>query len=229
MHDHKVDKTRGEFQKLLASDQADAEGWYQFAQFEHRAAHAEDAPDRYNFDATRSALENALSLNENHVLANVLMGDLLLEPFDHTENPDPEGWNAARKYYQIANRIDPLHPLPLFRFASTYLRAGEQHPQVGSALEEAFYGAPESQELRFALASHHVGEGEYDKAVNLLKVIAGSPHSGQGARQFIEQINAMRDGTISELTPEIIETSEDDALDDGADADADEPAAQSAS
>jgi tetratricopeptide (TPR) repeat protein len=190
----KPERTREKLMELTQGAGANAEAWYQLAALEWTAAHSEEATSRYDFSTAEATVDRALALEPGHVLANVLKGDILLEPFDHADDPDVSLWGKSRKYYAAANRADPLHPLPLYRFANSYLREGKPNPQVGGALQEAFLGAPEVNELRNALANHHANEGEFDRAIELLKVIAGNPHYGSDAREHIAQLEARRDG-----------------------------------
>lgn len=191
---YKPDRTREKLKALLALPEANAEAWYQLAELEYAATHAEDAEPRHDFAAAEAAVDRAIALDPGHILANVLKGDILLEPFDHSDDPDPSLWQQARVYYAAANRADPLHPLPLYKFANAFLREGKPNAQMGDALAEAFWGAPEAYELRFALASHYANEGEFDRAIDLLKVIAGNPHTGAGAREMIGALEKARDG-----------------------------------
>lgn len=191
---YKPEVTREKLNELARASGAAAEAWYQLAALEYTAAHSDEAEPQYDFAAAEAAVDRALELEPNHVLANVMKGDILLEPFDHADDPDVSLWAQSRKFYAAANRADPLHPLPLYKFANSYLREGKPNPQVGAALQEAFLGAPEANELRFALANHHANEGQYDRAIGLLKVIAGNPHYGSGARDYITRLEEARDG-----------------------------------
>lgn len=191
---HRRDRTRERLTQLVARPEATAEAWYQLAELEYAAAHREDSSPRYDFAAAEMAVDRALDLDPKHVLANVLKGEILLEPFDHADDePDAALWGAARKYFVAANRADPLHPLPLYKFGNSFLREGRDNPQVGDALNEAFLGAPEANDLRYALANHYAREQDFDRAINLLKVIAGNPHHGAGARDYITKLEEARD------------------------------------
>ena len=61
-------------------------------------------------------------------------------------------------------------------------------------MQEAFLGAPEANELRYGLANFYASEGEFDRAIELLKVIAGNPHYGSGTREYIAELEKRRDG-----------------------------------
>ena len=188
------ERTRTRLQELTRRGEANAEAWYQLAALEYAVVLSGDAAALYDFTAAESAVDQALALDPGHLLANVLKGDILLEPLDHGDDPDLSLWARARTYFSKANRTDPLHPLPLFKFATSFLREGKPNPQVGAALQEAFLGAPEATELRYALAHYHANEGQFDRAIELLKVIAGNPHSGSGAREQIVELEKQRDG-----------------------------------
>jgi hypothetical protein len=195
---YKPERTREKLTLLTRQAAANAEAWYQLAALEFAAAHSEEAKPQYDFTAAESAVDQALKLQPDHVLANVLKGDILLEPFDHADDPDDDLWSRSRKFYAAANRADPLHPLPLYKFANSFLREGKRNPQVGSALQEAFLGAPEANELRYGLANFFASEGEFDRAIELLKVIAGNPHHGAGTREYIAELEKRRDAAGSE-------------------------------
>jgi hypothetical protein len=191
---YKPERTREELTALTRRPDATAEAFYQLAALEFTAAHSEEAKPQYDFTAAESAVDQALKLQPDHVLANVLKGNILLEPFDHADDPDDALWARSRKFYAAANRADPLHPLPLYKFANSFIREGKQNAQVGSAMQEAFLGAPEANELRYGLANFYASEGEFDRAIELLKVIAGNPHYGSGAREYIAELEKRRDG-----------------------------------
>jgi hypothetical protein len=210
---HRRDRTRERLMQLVARPEATAEAWYQLAELEYAEAHREEANPRYDFTAAEAAVDRALALDAKHVLANVLKGDILLEPFDHADDtPDSSLWDAARKFYVAANRADPLHPLPLYKFGNTFLREGVENPQVGDALYEAFLGAPEATELRYALANHYARERDFDRAIHLLKVIAGNPHTGSGAREYIEKLEEARatGGEVNWSPPELDDEEDED-------------------
>ena len=191
-----VEGTRKDFAKFFDRHEPTADGLVQFATLEYLAAHRPDAQPQYDFAVADAAIDKALALDPDHVDANILKGRILLEPFDHDDDPDAGNWAKARVYFGKANRADPLDPAPLFYFANTYLKEGKKNAQIGEALEGAFYGAPESQEIRFAWAQHLVNEGEFDDAIKLLKIVSGNPHSGSGTREFIRMIEQMRDGEL---------------------------------
>jgi hypothetical protein len=209
---YNLERTLEGLKALAAQPEANAEVWYQIAEVEYVSAHREEAEPRYDFTAAEAAVNRALALDADHVLANVLKGEILLEPFDHAEDPDPSLWGSARKHYVAANRADPLHPLPLYKFATSFLREGKPNRQIGDALEDAFLGASEASELRFALANHYANEGDFDRAIGLLKVIAGNPHTGSGARELITHLETMRDGGEVEIATPVahVETPDDE-------------------
>lgn len=200
-HWYEIDRTRDKLRELSAHPEADAEVWYQLAKLAYDDAHRADAAAQYDFSVATDAIDRALAMQPDHLMANVLKGDILLEPFDHDLEFEPSAWNKARRYYMAANLKDPLNPYPLFKFGQSFLREGTDHAQRGVALEEAFFGAPESQEIRFALVRHYQLEGEYDKAIALVKVVAGNPHSGGGARRLIQALEIEKNGGSALILP----------------------------
>ena len=188
---YEPEATRDKLRSLAERGEGTAESWYQLAEIEFALNHKEEAG--YDFSAAEAAVDRALALDGNHVRANLLKGRLLLEPFDHGDDPDPANWAAAREYIGKANRLDPADPLALYDFANSYLREGASHPQMTDALKMAFSLAPEAAEVRFAYATQLAREGRYDDAIFLLKVLANNPHGDRGAKAVIEALTKARD------------------------------------
>ena len=191
---YRLAETRNELAKLAAQDGAGAEAFYQLAEAEMALAHRESAgAARYDFTAANAAVDRALALDEGHLQALLLKGRLTIEPFDHAEDdPDPALWETARQYFLAANKIDPLEPGPLYHYAQTFVREGDDNPVINPALASAFEQAPEVRSIRIAYAFDLARLGEYDTAIRLLEVLAGNPHSGSGMRDAIDRLEEAR-------------------------------------
>lgn len=195
---HTLEPVRDDLLLAVRSPLVTSEAWYQLAEVEFDLAHDDDAVDPYNFTAAQAALDRALALDNNHVEANVLKGQLLLEPFDHQNDTDEANWDLARDYFRRARDLDPAHPWPLFSLATSYTREGQTNDEVTEALAAAFTQAPEAPDIRFALAQNKANNGQYRSAISLLQVLANNPHGGDGAQSMIDAIMArMQGGDLS--------------------------------
>lgn len=185
---YKPESTLDDLRVLTARPDANADGWYELAMQEYQIAHRKEGDQKMDFSRAKGAVDRALTLAPDHLYANILKGDLLLEPMDHDDNPDPGLWQQAQKYYARANRADPSHQLPLFRLSTLLMRQGRTVDNMEDALTQAFLQAPESRELRVALANFHANQGNTKTAIRLLEAIAGNPHNGRWARQKINEL-----------------------------------------
>ena len=201
---------RDELAALAASGSAGADAWVELGEVEFALAHRKDADKQHDFTAANAAVDRALALDGDHVQANLLKGRLLLEPFDHDDEPDAANWEAARAYFLKANRGDPRDAAPLYYYANTFLRQGKRHDMVGPALETAFGFRPESSRLRSALANYYAREREYDKAIDLLAIIANNPHGGGWAKRVIANLEKRRDGDENASVDFTVDEDEDE-------------------
>ncbi|GAA4643329.1 DUF1570 domain-containing protein [Pontixanthobacter gangjinensis] len=194
---HNMEEVREELRQAVAMPVATSEAWYQLAEAEFALVHDDDADSAYDFTAAMAAVDQALALDASHMNANVLKGNILLESFDHAEKPDEANWASSREFFNRARATDPLHPWPQYSFANSYIREGESNTEVTKALEIAFEQAPESSELRFAVAIDRARQGNFGEAISMLKILANSPHGGDGAQETIDRINEMMSGQTS--------------------------------
>ena len=197
----------------LASETNSAAAWLELAELEFQLAHrTEDSEGGYDFTATDTALNRSMAIDATLPRAHVLKGRLLLEPFDHDENPDEANWAKARAHFVAANRLDSTDPLALYLFAQTYQRSGERGDMVEHALVDAFNYRPESTEFRSALAMFYANEQRYDIAIALLKIIANNPHSdNKSAKEAIARLEDARDnGAALPIDAIAIESEEDE-------------------
>ncbi len=163
----------------LAARANSADAWYEVAELEYMKEHgSKEEDDVHDFAAAETAVDRALALDGDHAKALVLKGRLLLEPFDHDDDPDEANWEHARAYFLRANQSDPSDAYALYLWANTFQREGKRDDMTGPALETAFGFRPESRAFRSALAMHYASEGQYDRAIGLLNIIANNPHGG---------------------------------------------------
>lgn len=191
---YEPDNTHANLRELTARPGAGAQAWYELAQMEFRLAHNDEQENPYDFRAANAAVDQALALDPDHALANVLKGNILLEPFDHEDDADPALWDQARIYFEKGMAAEPSHPWPQFAFANSFMREGVRDPRGSAALLAAYQQAPESGELRFAYALDLAQRGQLRRAISTLQVIANNPHGGSGAEEAIERIRALMNG-----------------------------------
>ena len=188
-----------EMREHVVKSGATAEAWFQLAEMEFTLAHSDKAENPYDFTAAVEALDKALALDPAHPHANVLKGRIILEKYDHGDDPDAVDWDLARKYFRTAKEAAPGDPWPIYNIATSYRRRGESNSTVSPLLEQAFRVAPESNEYRLAYAYDLAEQKRFDEAINILKIITNNPHGrGDGTKVVIEQIEEMRQAAIAD-------------------------------
>ena len=151
-----------------------------------------------------AALDKALSLDPDHVRANVAKGHMLVDRLARDGDTDHEKWAEARAFLIRANRADPLDPEALYQFAMSYNREGSWNPQAQLALKEAFNRAPEATEVRIAYAYDLASRGDFSNAIRILEVLANHPHyraAGRSALDHVRRMQQMRNEESSSRAP----------------------------
>lgn len=115
-----------------------------------------------------------------------------------------EEFALARSHIVRANRAAPYRPYPLKLYYDSFVEASQPPPDDAlQGLIRAFELAPEVVNLRIQLAFALANYGDYNSAINLMRILAGDPHNGHSAKQIIKQIEARRDGVSYIPAPEI--------------------------
>ena len=113
---------------------------------------------------------------------------------------DKAHWNAVRSLIVKANRADNDNPVALFRYYQSYRRQGIEPSKIAvEGLFRAFDLAPQSDEIRMAIAQQLVIESKFKSARNVLMPIAYAPHGGDGrdmARDIIASIDAKDSSSV---------------------------------
>jgi len=191
------EKTLRQLRELVTQNSDNAEAWYQLAEAEYELVHDDDAPNAYDFSAAKDALEKAISADPKHLHANVMMGNVILEAYDHNDDFDDANWEKARSFYRTARDAHPHHPWPLFNLAYSFQKQGEFSGEISPAIKTAFEMAPEVGQYRLFYAQDLASRGEFDEAIKTARIIANNPHGrGKGAQSFINQIETMRDDML---------------------------------
>ena len=75
----------------------------------------------------------------------------------------------------------------------SFKRQGKVPPENAVAgLEAAFARAPEADDIRSTLAFDLARRGHYDEAINMIKVIAFSPHADGRAKAMLKKLEGMK-------------------------------------
>ncbi len=192
-------KARDMLKEFVAENATSAEAWYQLAEAEFSLVHDADAPNAFDFATASAALEKALAIDPEHLHANVMKGNIILEAYDHSDDFDDTGWEEARAYFRKASDLHPYHPWPLYNLADSYRKEGTYSPEVSQAAKSAFEMAPEVARYRFNYALDLAHQGRFDEAIRAMRIIANNPHGrGGNARSIIEQFEKMRDAAQAE-------------------------------
>ena len=151
------------------------------------------------FAAAHAALDRALVVEAESSGAHVLKGKLLMDAAETDEE-----FALARSHIVRANRAAPYRPYPLKLYYDSFVEASQPPPDDAlQGLIRAFELAPEVVNLRIQLAFALANYGDYNSAINLMRILAGDPHNGHSAKQIIKQIEARRDGVSYIPAPEI--------------------------
>jgi tetratricopeptide (TPR) repeat protein len=129
------------------------------------------------FDRADAAADRALALQPKLVEALVRKGLIAMRRASEAKPADAKLWAAARAWYLKANRADPNAVMPLYLYYASFVAAKEApSASAVNALMRAVVLAPESREIRYALARQKLLEHTAVDARALLQPIAFAPH-----------------------------------------------------
>lgn len=189
-------KSLGGLRALAASASGRANVWYELALAERQLTNgAQEAERKAGEAAAEVAVDKALAADPDHVLANVLKSDILMERLVESHDDAPAHWKNARAYLVRANARANDEPQALYGWYRSFLMQGKAPPQnAQDALARAFELEPEVVELRVPYAFVLANNGKYDEAIRLVDFLARDPHSGEMGVKLVAQLKAMRDG-----------------------------------
>ncbi|MFZ4120481.1 MAG: hypothetical protein ACOYKM_02365 [Caulobacterales bacterium] len=130
--------------------------------------------------AAERAIEHLLYLDPNNANAHLARGISQLRASQTLLGPQrDEACAAARASFGRANRLRPDHPGTLYRFAMTYVAAGQPMPEAAiEVLLEAQALAPQVHEITLASAFALFQIHEFAQATALAETVAFNPHAG---------------------------------------------------
>ncbi|MGP1353833.1 MAG: tetratricopeptide repeat protein [Parasphingopyxis sp.] len=160
-------------------------------------AHVELALEHLSDDEhaeAMAAVDHALSLDPNHVAANIAKGDILLSMAEAADDPESPYWEQSREYIIRANNADPNNPSALASYYGSFPDR-ESRPDVAvSALERAFVLVQQNSQFRLMLAEEYLYQERFADAARIIGPIAQSPHESETtarARMIMDAARAM--------------------------------------
>lgn len=174
----------------------------QLAEIEHIAG---------RLDRAAAAAERALALQPNMVEALVRKGLIAMQRASEAKPADAKLWATARAWYLKANRADPNAVMSLYLYHASFVAAKEK-PTAGAvnALMRAVVLAPESREIRYALARQKLLDRDVTAARVLLQPIAFAPHRKRDRNLPREIIDAMDAGKTDDAIALMTKDDEDE-------------------
>ncbi len=150
------------------------------------AAHAGDS-------AAEAAADRALAVDPANVIANDVKGEVTTWRLKQANDNSASHWQAARSWYRKASAADPDDALAALGWFMSFKRQGKAPPAGAiQGLEQAFQRAPEAEDLRSKLAFDLARRAQFDAAIELMKVIAYSPHARPLSRAMLKKLQNMK-------------------------------------
>ena len=145
-------------------------------------------------DQADHAADEALKLDPGLLDALDRKGRIAIRKASDAKSADAAVWSAARGWFLKANRVNPDAVMPLYLYYASFVSA-KAKPTAGAlkGLMRAAVLAPESVEVRTALAREMLISGDTGAARSLLQPLAFAPHQ-QGktnlSRDIVDLIDA---------------------------------------
>ncbi|HET9355678.1 MAG TPA: hypothetical protein VFO42_05895 [Sphingomicrobium sp.] len=173
---------------------------------------AEAEFDNDNFDQAANAADAALKIDPNSIEALIYKGRATMSRAKKAK--DQNGFEAARKLFVRANKLDPEDPEPLYLYFRSYVDSGAAAPR--SALEAAKYAAvlaPRDYTIAGELVYEYLRQNKLNEAATTLKPVAYMPHFGQGRHNHALRVLALiekgqRDEAMKLTDKELLEDDE---------------------
>lgn len=146
-----------------------------------QTALAEAEIDSGNLEAGLKAADRAIALNPQDIKAYLQKGRALFRKAQDSKKP--EDWQATRKLYLAANRMEIDNPIPLIQFYQTFNEEGiTPNKSAIAGIERAAVLAPFDRALQWTLATQYARDSRLADAIDRLEPIAYSPHQGEAAK-----------------------------------------------
>jgi tetratricopeptide (TPR) repeat protein len=157
------------------------------------------------------AADAALKLKPDLVEALVFKGLVALRRAKEAKAADPAAWTAGRAWLLKANKADPDAVMPLYLYYLSFI-AAKAEPTKGAikGLMRAEALAPESGDIRLALARQMLFDGDAASARFLLQPIAFAPHRPKDENVLREIVDLIDAGKIPEAKAAMTKATEED-------------------
>jgi hypothetical protein len=166
-----------------------------------------EAEARYGDRALAQTLfqaQVAATPNNRRAMLDLAMLELQSDQDDHAARLAAD--RRARSLAAKANRLDPNDPEALYLFYRSFAHEDNGPNQNAiDALAQAYLSLPQCQQYALAQARQDLHDGKADRAVEVLKPIAYSPHGEKYARQmraWIQDIEAKKSPALADSTAE---------------------------
>ena len=180
------------------------------------AALAEAEFDAGNDDATIAAADRAIAANPGEKNAYIQKGYALFRQARDAEDSEA-AFKAALVPFQQLNKLEPDHPLPLIYYYRSFTARGIATTELARhALENAAQMAPFDHGLALEAARMLADEGKITWSRQMLQPVASAPHNTgytSIAQNYLEQVEAVEEGTSYQFTTPPPSADEEDAED----------------
>ncbi len=177
------------------------------------AALAEAEHDAGNHEAALTAANKALAIDQSNVNALVHRGYSLFELADDAED-FRTAYQDAIEPFQVLNRLEPDHPIPLIYFYRSFQYRGERPSvQAMEGLLKAARIAPFDSGIWYEASLLLAREGFISQARRDLLTIANNPHGGrlaERAKKITADLEGRPEGQPYSPSPELFQRSSDD-------------------
>ena len=177
---------------------------------------AEAEYDVGNYAGSEGAADRALAADPKSIHALIYKGMSQQAVASKAKSNDVKQWQAIRKWYLAANKVDPEDPQPLILYYRSFGAA--QQPPTKNAEAGLIYAqklAPFDYGLRYTAAKIYLRDNKPEEAKTELRLIGVIPHGGEWADRANKAVAILdKDGAAAALT--MVEASEKAANDEAA-------------
>jgi tetratricopeptide (TPR) repeat protein len=152
---------------------------------------AEAEFDEHDYAASEKAADRALAADPKLAKALIYKGRAEMQLAESKPKAD---WDAIRRNFLAANKLDTEDPEPLLLYYESFGRSGERPTANAiSGLEYAMILAPQDGSLRMMVVSELINARRFDEAREALEPLAYDPHSSKSremARKIMDALSS---------------------------------------
>ncbi len=163
---------------------------------------AEAEYDAKDYAASQVAADRALAADPKSVHAALYKGMALQAVAEAAKSGDAAQWQAVRKWYIAANKMDVEDPQPLILYYRSFKAAKQPAPtSAASGLLYAAALAPYDLSVRMDAGRIYLQRGDTALAREALLPVAYNPHAGKLAEKVLQVVTMLeKDGAAPALT-----------------------------